>query len=177
MQLFTIEIKREPNESLNLKKEELVGYLVKKNDEDDTVEGFMRILYQNGMKPLYRYVKGIYVNSTSLVLLEMANVPKFYPICYCFPNITEEGYWSSLNRGLGFFPVIQNHPCSNGRATLCLKQVEAKPILVQQTSEFFIKNSSDAIWINKCVMDNYKSLTDFLGEPILSQIKLHCGEW
>ncbi len=176
MKLFKINIKFEQDGKWSDRTEDIKGYLIKESDEDDTVVGFIQVLYPTKNDPI-RYVKGLYNPNTSLIFLQMTNESSLSPICYCFPELTQEGYWSGFNRNLGFFPAISGYCCSDGHATLCIEEVTADPKIVQKTSTIFAENSSNATWANQCLMNDYKSLTDFFEQDILSQIKLHCGKW
>lgn len=175
MQLLKFSIKFEENGKWSEREADLEGYLVKKNELDDTVEGYVKALYSTNY-PI-RYVKGLYCPDSSLVFMQLTNAESLSPICYCFPNISENGYWSPFNRNFGFFPIAPGEPCSLGHASIRLDEVTSSPEIEQEASSIFAENAHKANWVNHCLMGDYKSIADFLGENWIFQMQLHCGKW
>ncbi len=179
MRVFKIAIKFEQDEKWSERKADTEGYLIQKDDDDGIVEGYVRVLYPTSYNSV-RYIKGLLCSGTSLTFMQMCNNSHVSPICYVFPNINEqEGYWSNFNERVGFFPVYPSFPCSKGHATVCMEEVTGESLakIEEETSEIFEENSHKATWVNECLMADVKSLTDFLDEGIIFQMKLHCGKW
>lgn len=176
MQLFRISIKFEQDGKWSNRDADLEGYLVKKSDSDDTVEGYTTMLYPTNYNPV-RYIKGLYVpNDNSLIFVQMSN-ECLDPICYCFPTTDQQGYWCPYSTSVGFFPVTPGTPCSLGHATIRIEEVVGRPELVQETLATFKRNAEDASFTNQCLMQDCQNLYDFLEPCLLFQIKLHCGKW
>lgn len=178
MKVFEISVKFEQNEEWSNRKADTKGYLVKREDEDDLVEGYVEVLYPS-LTDTTRYIKGLYSKEGALVFVQMSNDSFLSPICYCFPDIKKEGYWSAYDTQLGFFPVCTDMACSEGHAIICINEITGVDIdtIQQNTSAIFEENSNNAIWVNKCLMQDLNSLTDFLDEGTISQMMLHCGKW
>lgn len=176
MKLFKISIKFEQNGKWSERQADTEGYLVKKNENDDIVEGYVKALYHTSYDSV-RYIKGLHFNN-SLVFIQMCNVSSVSPICYSFPDVKNEGFWSGFNEN-GFFPMVPATKCSDGHATIQIEEVEdeTKDKIVEETSKIFEKEASDPTWINQCLMEDFKSLKDFLNEQCVFQMKLHCGKW
>lgn len=177
MKVFKISIKFEENGKWSDREVDTEGYLVKKNDDYDMVEGYVKALYPTSSDPI-RYIKGLYTNG-SLVFMQLCNDSSLSPVCYCFPNINEQGFWSDFNYRLGFFPVYPSYPCSKGHATVCIDKIADDNLseIEQKTSAMFAEKSSKATSMNRDLMSDAQSLTDFLDNGIVFQMNLHCGKW
>lgn len=177
MKLFKISIKFEQNGKWSERQADTEGYLVKEDDNDDIVEGYVKALYPTSYDSV-RYIKGLYLDN-SLVFIQMINNNTMSPICYSFPDVKHEGFWSGFDEKVGFFPMVPATKCSDGHATIQIEEVkdETKDKIVEETSKIFEKEASKPTWINHCMMNDCKSLTDFLDEQCVFQMKLHCGKW
>lgn len=176
MQLFRISIKFEQDGKWSNRDADLEGYLVKKSEAYDTVEGYVNVLYPTYSEPV-RYIKGLYASDDSLIFVQMVNDDHLTPICYCFPATDQQGYWSSYNTAVGFFPVSPGTPCSLGRATLRIEEVTEQSELMKKTLATFGRKSLEANFINQCMLEDYRNLADVLEPGVVFQMKLHCGKW
>lgn len=154
------------------------GYLVKRRDDDDTIEGYFDLLSISSEDRI-RFVKGLLTKQGELVFIQMSNNSNIKPICYCFENIYNEGFWSEYHMRYGFFPVYPGMTCSNGRALIQVQEVDGIAIQndANETISVYNENFQNAIKPNKELIADYRSLTDFLDSNILFQMKLHCGKW
>ncbi len=176
MQLFKVSIKFEQKGKWSERETDLEGYLVKSSETEDTVQGYVSLAYPNLYGHL-RYVKGLYTPYGSLIFMQMSNAFSITPVCYCFPNPGEQGYWCEYTNEFGFFPILSGHACSLGHATLQMEELTAQEEILQETLAFFKTNASDATSVNCDLMKDTPYLTDFLKPDIVSQIELHCGKW
>lgn len=178
MKVFKISTKFEQNGEWSERKADVEGYLIQPNDEDDIVEGYVKMMYPTHSEQV-RYIKGLYSND-SLIYMQLCNNSSMSPVCYCFPNINEKnGFWSAFNYRYSFFPVYPDMACSQGHATLIFEEITDSSIekIAQETSKIFTEKSGEAISMNSDLMSDVKSLTDFLDDSIIFQMKLHCGKW
>ncbi len=178
MKVFKIAIKFEQNGKWSEREVDTEGYLVKKSEEDDAVEGYIKAIYPTKYDSL-RYIKGLYLKDTTLTFMQMGNDYSLSPICYVFPNIKEQGYWSHFSEKVGFFPILPGYPCANGHATICIEEIRDASCseIAKETLAIFEEKSLKPTWVNKCLMEDYKSLTDFTNDGIIFQMNLHCGKW
>lgn len=176
MPLFRISIKFEQNGKWSNRDADLEGYLYKESESDDTVKGYVDVLYPTQSEPI-RYIQGLYASDNSLIFIQMVNDEYLSPVCYCFPSTEQHGYWSSYSTSLGFFPVSPGAPCSLGRAKLRIEEVTGHPELEQETLATFEKHASEATFANRCLMEDCNNLVDFLEPGLFFQMKLHCGKW
>lgn len=177
MKVFKISTKFEQYGKWSQRETDVEGYLIKPNDKDEIVEGYVKMMYPTHSEPV-RYIKGLYSND-SLIYMQMCNDSYMSPVCYCFPNIKEDGFWSAFEYRLGFFPVYPGMACSQGHATVILEEITDASIekIAQETSKIFTEKSREATRMNRDIMADVKSLTDFLDDSIILQMKLHCGKW
>lgn len=177
MKVFKISIKFEQNGMWSERKADVEGYLIKPNDEDEIVEGYVKMMYPTYSEPV-RYIKGLYSND-SLIYMQMCNDSFLSPVCYCFPKGKEKGFWSAFDYTFGFFPVYPGMACSQGHATVILEEITDASMekIAQETSKIFTEKSSKATSMNRDIMADVKSLTDFLDDGIIFQMGLHCGKW
>lgn len=177
MKVFKISTKFEQNGKWSDRETDVEGYLIKPIDEDEIVEGYVKMMYPTHSEPI-RYIKGLYSND-SLIYMQMCNDSSMSPVCYCFPNVKENGFYSSFDYRSGFFPVYPGMPCSQGHATVILEEITDASIekIAQETSKILTEMSRKATSMNRDLMADVKSLTDFLDDGIIFQMKLHCGKW
>lgn len=178
MRLFKISTRFEQDGKWSDRKADAEGYLIKRDDEDDAVEGYVKMLYPTCYSPV-RYIKGLYSKDGALVFLQMCNTYFLSPICYSFPDVNKEGYWSEHNERLGFFPVYPSMPCSRGHATVKIEEVFGENLneLAKETSAIFEENLCNASGENERLVQDFRALTDFLDTGMVFQMKLHCGKW
>ena len=168
MKVFKISGKFEQDGKWSNREADTEGYLVKPSDTDDTIIGYVKALYPTNYDSV-RFIKGLYSEEGSLIFLQMSNNSVLSPICYCF----------SYGEKLGFFPVYPGIACSMGSAKVSLEEITdaAQNEKEQEAIAIFTENSRKAIWVNRCLMEDYRSLTDFLDSGTIFQMKLHCGKW
>ena len=178
MKVFKISVKFEQNGKWSNREADTEGYLVKSSDTDDTIIGYVKALYPTNYDSV-RFIKGLYSKEGSLVFIQMSNNSVLSPICYCFSDVKKEGFWSEYGRSFGFFPVYPGVACSAGRAKVSLGEITDanQNEKEQKTTAIFEANSSKAIWVNQCLMKDYRALTDFLDSGNIFQMQLHCGKW
>lgn len=178
MELFKVKYNFEQDGKWSGREADLEGYLVKKSEDDDTVEGYATVLYPTfGIRT--RYIKGLYKENGSLIFAQVCKDGSYAPICYYFPTGEEYGYWSAYNNNRGsFFPVFPGWPCSMGRATLQMQEV-TDASEAERASKAIFDNTlrSSPNWETHCVMSEYRDLKDLMSEGMLFQMKLHCGKW
>lgn len=154
------------------------GYLVKPKDDDDTIEGYFDLLSISSEDRI-RFVKGLLTKQGEIVFIQMSNNSDVKPICYCFENIYNEGFWSEYHMKYGFFSVSPGMICSNGRALIQVQEVDGVAIQKEanETISVYNENFQNATKLNKVLIANHRALADFLDKNILFQMKLHCGKW
>ena len=177
MKVFKISTKFEQEGRWSDREADLEGYLIKQNDEDDIVEGYVNVLYPTCGEKV-RYIKGLHLSDGSLIYMQLVK-DDIQPICYCFPKNEEKGFWSGFSRRAGFFPIYPGFPCAQGHATMVLEEItdESKDNIAQQVSDKFSEMLSNTYQGNLQLMSDVKSLTDFLAEDWVFQMRLHCGKW
>ncbi len=177
MQVFKISSKFEQDGNWSDRKADAEGYLVKRNDKDDVIEGYVEMMYPTNSDSI-RYIKGLYSNE-SLVFMQMCNDSSLSPICYCFPEVNKQGFWSDFNYRLGFFPFFPSYACSKGHAIVCLEEITdaSNKEIEQKVSSIFAEKSCEATKMNRDLMSDVRSLMDFLDQNLIFQMKLHCGKW
>ena len=177
MKVFKISTKFEQNSKWSDRKADVEGFLIKPNDDEEIVEGYVNMMYPTHSEPV-RYIKGL-LSDDSLIYMQMCNDSFMSPVCYCFPKGKEKGFWSAFDYRFGFFPVYPGMPCSHGHATVVLEEITdaSKENIAQEVSKIFTEKSSNATSMNRDIMSDVKSLTDFLDDGIIFQMGLHCGKW
>lgn len=177
MKVFKISTKFEQNGKWSERKADVEGYLIQPNDQDEIVEGYVKMMYPTRSEPV-RYIKGLYSND-SLIYMQMCNDSSMSPVCYCFPNIKENGFWSAFHYRYGFFPICPSIACSQGHATVILEEITDASIerIAQETSRIFTEKSKEATSMNHDLMSDSKSLKVYMDDSIIFQMKLHCGKW
>ena len=177
MRLFKFSCKFEQDGRWSDRKADTEGYFIKRNDDDDAVEGYVKMLYPTCSDSV-RYIKGLYSGS-SLIFMQLSNDFILSPICYCFPDVKKEGYWSDYVGRCGFFPVIPSYPCSRGHATVIIEEITDGTLteIEMEVSATFEENSRKASWSNQWLLRDFRALADFLDSGIIFQMKLHCGKW
>lgn len=177
MKVFETSIKFEQYGKWSEREADTKGYLIKRNDDDDIVEGYVEMQYPTNYDSV-RFIKGLY-SKKSLVFMQMSNENRLSPICYCFPNVKEEGYWSDFSTKLGFFPIWNGTPCSQGHATISIKEITDASVkdVEEKTTAIFAEKVKNATSMNRDLMADAKSLTDFLDSAMIFQMKIHCGKW
>ena len=177
MKVFKISVKFEQDKQWSQREADVEGYLIQQNHEDEVVEGYVKILYPTATETV-RYIKGLYFND-SLIYMQLCNNPSLSPVCYCFPNIKENGFWSAFDRKLGFFPCCQGVVCSLGHATIVFEEIADARMeeIAKETAKIFKEKTTGAISISQDLMSEVESLRDFLDENLIFQMNLHCGEW
>lgn len=170
-QLFKISVKFEEDGKWSEREADNEGFLLQ---DDGDVTGYVKAKYST-ISPV-RYIKGLYLSEKkSLVFLQLMNRP-FAPICYCFPNVEKDGFWSGYNSKLGFFPFYPGLACSQGHAKINMIEIQNSEF-AEETKAIYDANVSDARLGNQYLMREAPQLTDFLKENIVLQMKLHCGKW
>lgn len=177
MKVFKISTKFEQNGKWSERKADVEGYLIQPNDEDEIVEGYVKMMYPTPSEQV-RYIKGLYSND-SLIYMQMCNDSSMSPVCYCFPKGKEKGFWSAFNYRYGFFPVFPGMACSQGHATVIFEEITdaSKENIAQEVSKIFTEKSREAISMNRDLMSDVKSLMDFMDDSVFFQMELHCGKW
>jgi len=178
MKVFRVSIKFEQNGRWSDREADSEGYIVKPSDDDNQIEGYVKMLYPTNSDPV-RYIKGLYSNG-SIVFMQLCNDSDLSPICYCFPYIEEQGFWSDFHETFGFFPLgCSPFGCARGHATVSLEEItdETSKDIEQETLAIFEEKSRKANKMNCDLMEGVRSLTDFLDECYVFKMKIHCGKW
>ena len=121
MQVFKITGKFEQNGKWSSREADFIGYFVKR-DGDDVIEGYVEEQTGTPYDPV-RYITGLYINANQLVFMKMSKDSFLKPLCYVFPNISEQGFWSDFKTHGGFFydRFYMLHGFCNGHATVRLQ--------------------------------------------------------
>lgn len=189
MKVFKISIKFEQNERWSDRNADAEGYLIQSNGNDaEDVEGYVKVLYSTSSNPI-RFIKGLYLSDNSLVFMQMSDEPSLSPICYCFPTVQEEGYWSSFGV-TGFFPVIRGRACSKGHARVELlditggitneelSKINQETAIIQKNSIAFSKKGLvDSRYTNWMLVPDITFLKTFLKDESIFNMKFHRGKW
>ncbi len=176
MQVFKISVKFEENGEWSNRESDSEGYLVKKYD-NDIVLGYVNPTYRT--KCNERFISGLYINEKKLVFLQMVNVSSLSPICYCFPDVKLEGYWSGYDVPLGFFPVYPGHACSQGHAKINISEIQGDEAekIAEETEKVYKKNVEETSLGNRYIISKTADLIDFLEKDMVLQMQLHCERW
>lgn len=177
MGVFRLTIKVEEDTKWSKRDYDLEGYFIKKRDDNHSIEGYVKYLSQPGSSLVW-FIKGFYEKS-SIVFLQMCNSYAVSPLCYCFPNIKENGFWSDFNYMLGFFPVYVSRPCAKGHCKISIEEItgDEKEKIASETTSIFSSQAVNSISLNQDLMEDCNSIMDFLSPKALFQMHMHCGKW
>lgn len=179
MKVYKFTIKFEQDGIWSEREADIDGFLIRENDKDDIVKGYVKILYPTQYDSV-RYIIGLLRGDGALAFMQMSNDSALSTICYVFPDTKKnEGYWSDFKKHGGFFPVWPGSACSQGHATLCMEEVTGECIskIGEEISKIFEEKSSNVTSGHKSLMQDVNSLEDFLSAGMYFQMKLHCGKW
>lgn len=176
MKLFKISTKIEKNNKWIEQNADVEGYLLQPNDDDELVEGYVKMVSPTTSDPI-RYIRGL-LSSSSLIYMQLCNDFYILPVFYCFPKGKEKGYWSPFDYIFGVFPIRPGIPCSQGHATLILEEITdaSKEKIAEETHKIFVDKSNEPN-LNDELLSEVRSLSYFLDDKIISQMELHCGKW
>lgn len=177
MKVFEIYVKFEEKSKWSDREFDAKGYFVQKNEEDDLVQGYLTLMYPIEHEKV-RYITGSYSNE-SFVFLQLCNITFSSPICYCFPSVNKEGYWSYFNWHNGFFSTFNTFMgCSNGHAKVVINEITNKDAekIAEKALKIFEENSIDATKINVELLKKVKFLKVFLNPSYILNMEMNCGK-
>lgn len=164
MQLFKISVKFEQNGQWSHRDADTIGYLVKRTEESDVIEGYVEVQYPTS-SDVIRYIKGLYkVETKQLVFLQMVNDPSLHPLMYTFADIQKEGFWDGYDFDTGYF--YKGKYVGHARIEVTeITDEEEKKQLAEETISIFERKASDATSMNGQFMQQVSIFTDFLEAP------------
>lgn len=175
MKIFQISVKFEQNGRWSEQESDCLGYLVQKRVDSQIVEGYVEVKYPTASDKI-RFIKGLYVGD-SLVFIQLSTDSWMAPICYCFPDVREQGFWSSYDTMFGFFSGCPGSPYADGHAKVTVTEVtgENRNELGKKATEVFKQKASNSRFYS--LLEDVHSLKNFLDPEALFQMQLHCGKW
>ncbi len=102
MRVFKITGKFQQNGRYSDLKEDFKGFFVLE-DNSQEIKGYMEEQYKSHYDPI-RYIYGLYDETANkLVYLKLTNERTLSPLLYAFPDLNEEGVWTSFSPMFGGF--------------------------------------------------------------------------